>query len=85
MTRQLAERFSLASSLLPLPSSQAGVSGRRRRRRAGRKGMKAPGMQESLQESSQPRMYIRRFPVLAAAGIRMVSVPLSSGVEISRR
>ena len=37
------------------------------------------------QVSSQPRMYISKLPVLAAAGIRMVRVPLSSGVEISRR
>ena len=52
---------------------------------AGSKGMKAPGRQVSLQGSSQPKMYIRRLPVLAAAGIKIVRVPLRSGVEISLR
>ena len=68
-----------------LDRSQAGVSGSPSSMMKGRRGISAPGRQVRRQASSQPRMYISRLPVLAAAGIRMVSVPRSSGVEISRR
>ena len=68
-----------------LVSNQEGVSGRANTNIAGSKGMKAPGRHDSLQGKSQPKMYMRRLPVFAAAGIRIVSVPLSSGVDISRK
>ena len=66
-----------------LDSSHTGVSGRKKTSTAGRSGNIAPGSVVRRQGSSEPRMYIRRFPVFAAAGIRMVNVPLSSGVDIS--
>ena len=67
-----------------LERSQAGVSGSPSTMMKGRRGINAPGRQVRRQASSQPSMYISRLPVLAAAGIRMVRVPRSSGVEISR-
>jgi hypothetical protein len=49
----------------------------------GRSGKIAPGSVVKRQGRREPRMYMRRLPVLAAAGISIVKVPLSSGVDIS--
>ena len=43
----------------------------------------APGSVVRRQGRRDPRMYMSRLPVLAAAGISIVRVPLSSGVDIS--
>jgi len=49
----------------------------------GRRGRNAPGRVVNLHGRKHPNMYIKRFPVLAARGMKIVSWPLSSGVEIS--
>ena len=63
--------------------SQAGVSGRKKTKKMGRRGKIAPGRVVRRQERKDPRIYIIRLPELAAAGIKIVKVPRNSGVDIS--
>ena len=65
--------------------SQTGDSGRKATSINGSSGKKAPGRDVSRQGRSEPMMYMMRLPELAAAGIRMVRLPLREGVEISLR